>query len=174
MSQPSTEVATRQSASTSRYGNAPRKTVYATVTDAGSNRYTYLPRNDQGGGDGGGGGPSMARRLAGQPIQQVRVPKNVPQFLGNARIIGYAWLAAMIMIGFDEWHNNGILPRPKRLWGASLVYGVLALVGMVDAMVPIANAFAIGYLIMLIWQFYNGQGQFSGESATKNQGGTSG
>lgn len=168
MSEPSTEVVSTRGAGVSRYGNQPRKTVYATVTDVPPKQeYTYIPNN----GEQPGRARTFANRLAGQPIAQVRVPRNVPQFLGNARIIGYAWVGSMILIGLDEWHNNGILPRPKRLWGASVVFGGLALVAMVDALVPIANAFAIGYFIMLIWQYYNGQGQFSGESATSNQAG---
>lgn len=97
---------------------------------------------------------------------QGRVPKPMPQWLGNARIIGYSWVAAMILIGFDEWKNNGILPRPARLWDTSIVYGLLAIASVVDVLVPLLNALAIGYTIMLLWQFYNGQGQFS-SSGTK-------
>jgi hypothetical protein len=67
-----------------------------------------------------------------------------------------AWIIAMIIIGFDEWHNLGILPRPARLWDATLVYGVLVMVGFVDVLVPIANAFALGYTFMLLFQYYQG------------------
>jgi hypothetical protein len=72
-----------------------------------------------------------------------------------------AWFVSMAMIGFDEWRNNGILPRPARLWATTLFYGLLAVVSLVDALVPIVNALAIGYSIMLIWQYFNGAGQFS-------------
>jgi hypothetical protein len=138
--------------------------VYATVTDVPRQEYTYIPNDGQQ----QGRASTFAHRLSGQPIAQVKVPRNVPPFLGNAKIIGYAWFGSMIMIGIDEWKNNGILPRPKRLWGASVVFGGLALVAAVDALVPIACAFAIGYFIMLVWQFYNGEGQFAGESNVKS------
>lgn len=71
----------------------------------------------------------------------------------------------MIVIGFDEWHNLNVLPRPARLWDASLVFGVLTLLGIVDVMVPIANALAIGYMFMLIWQYY--QGNITPQTATQ-------
>lgn len=67
----------------------------------------------------------------------------------------------MIVVGFDDWHNYHILPRPARLWYTSLTYGLLILASMADALVPLANALAIGYAIMLIWQYYNGTGQFA-------------
>jgi hypothetical protein len=68
----------------------------------------------------------------------------------------------MVLVGFDEWKNNGILPRPVRLWDTSIVYGLLTLMGFIDIMLPIANALAIGYTIVLLWQYYNGSGQFQG------------
>jgi hypothetical protein len=84
----------------------------------------------------------------------------------------YAWIVAMILVGFDEWKNNGILPRPVRLWDTSLVYGILVLLGFVDVMVPIANALAIGYTIVLLWQYFNGQGQFThGAQRSETSGG---
>lgn len=92
----------------------------------------------------------------------VNVPKGLPTFLGNRQLIIAMWIVAMIVIGFDEWHNLGILPRPSRLWYSSVVYGGLAILGIADAMVPIANAFAVGFTIMLIYQFYNSSGQFTG------------
>ena len=98
--------------------------------------------------------------LAAQP-RNAPTPKGIPRFLGNQKIIVYSWLVAMVVIGFDEWHNNGILPRPIRLWDTSLVFGLLALVGFIEPVTPIANALAIGYVIMLIWQYYDGGGQFS-------------
>lgn len=108
--------------------------------------------------------PSFPQRISNRiPQQSVRaqIPSNLPAFLranpvNNRSIVFNAWVIAMIIIGFDEWHNLGILPRPSRLWDATLVYGVLVMVGFVDAMVPLANALAIGYTIMLLWQYYNG------------------
>lgn len=90
-----------------------------------------------------------------------KTPGMVPTFLGNREIITYAWIISMILVGFDEWHNNNILPRPARLWDTSIVYGLLAIVSVSDALVPLCNALAIGYTIMLLWQYYNGGGQFT-------------
>ena len=95
------------------------------------------------------------------PHPQGKVPRPVPQWLGNARIIGYAWVGSMVLVGFDEWKNHGILPRPVRLWDTSIVYGLLALASVVEPLIPLLNALAIGYTIMLLWQFFNGQGQFT-------------
>jgi hypothetical protein len=66
------------------------------------------------------------------------------------------WIIAMILIGFDEWHNLNVLPRPSRLWDTSLVYGVLVMLGFVDVMVPLANALAIGFTFQLLWQYFQG------------------
>lgn len=96
-----------------------------------------------------------------QQPQQVNVPRQVPRFLGNRQTIVYSWLGAMAILSWDEWHNNHILPRPSRLWSATWVYLFLILLGMVDSLVPIANALAIGYMITLAWQYYNGSGQFA-------------
>jgi len=88
--------------------------------------------------------------------RQVNVPNGVPRILGNRSVVFNAWIIAMIVIGFDEWHNLHIFPRPLRLWYATLFYGILLMVGIADVMVPIVNAFAVGYTLMLIWQYYNG------------------
>lgn len=80
----------------------------------------------------------------------------------------------MITVSFDEWHNLGILPRPARLWDTSLFYGLLVLLGFVDAMVPIVNAFAIGYTLVLLYQYYQGDLTPGGGSTTPAQPGTSG
>lgn len=107
-----------------------------------------------------GGAKRMWDRIPDQP-RRAQLPQQLPGFLkggalNNRSVVFNAWIVAMVVIGFDEWHNLGILPRPARLWDASLVYGVLVLLGFADIMVPIANALAIGYTIMLIWQYYNG------------------
>lgn len=91
----------------------------------------------------------------------VSVPNGMPRWLGSQRILGAAWMASMIIVSFDEWHNLGILPRPVRLWETSIVYGLLALVGIADPLVPLVNALAIGYTFMLIWQYFQGSGQFA-------------
>lgn len=114
--------------------------------------------------------PENSIRARLQQIDSTRtisVQRELPRFLGqpkvfrNKRTIFYMWIIAMALISFDEWHNNHILPRPSRLWYATLFYGLLSLSAFVDVTVPIANALAIGYTIMLLWQYYNGGGQFS-------------
>lgn len=115
---------------------------------------------------GGGGGGRVRQRIArtsgalGNAATQTTVPKGVPQFLGNQRTITYAWFAAMGVIVVDEWKNNHIIARPARLWWASVFYGLLALGGMITSLIPLMNALAIGYLFVLLWQWYNGEGQF--------------
>jgi hypothetical protein len=143
---PSGEVAKRDaSVVVNDRGRKPPRTEYVYVGNEGAEQ-------------------SRGRRiLSYRPPPQVKVqtPRGVPSAFGNAQIIGYAWIASMIIIGFDEWKNNGILPRPMRLWDTSIVFGLLALTALIPPMVPMANALAIGYTIVLLWQFYNGQGQFS-------------
>lgn len=64
----------------------------------------------------------------------------------------------MFIISWDDWHNHHILPRPSRMWSATWFYLILILVGMVDALVPLANALGIGYTITLMYQYYQGGG----------------
>lgn len=138
-------MATKQQATTS---SLPPKTEYVYVGD----KYKGTQQTKQTKGD-------VLKNVFIE--NKVSVPQGLPQWLGSQRILGASWMAAMIIIGFDEWHNLGILPRPIRLWDTSTVYGILALVGIVDALVPLVNALAIGYTIMLLWQYYNGSGQFA-------------
>lgn len=136
----------------------------ATVTVSSETRrppkteYVYVG-NDK---DAGWKAKVTGSRITNWP-QQNRgpTPRGVPSVLGNGQIIGYAWLVSMILVGFDEWKNNGILPRPVRLWDTSIVYGLLALTAIIPPLTPLANALAVGYTIVLLWQFYNGQGQFN-------------
>lgn len=104
--------------------------------------------------------------------QHVQVPKGIPGIFGNQTVIIMAWMIALAIIFYAEWKEHHILARPKRLWFTSLVYGILCVVGMVEALVPLATALAVGYTIVLGWQFFNEQGQF--ENAIKNDGGGSG
>lgn len=111
----------------------------------------------------GGTGPGWynhARNTLGAPSRNVSVPRPVPQWLGNNKIVSYSWLVAMVLVGFDEWKNHGILPRPVRLWDTSIVYGLLALLAFIEPLTPIANALAIGYTVVLLYQFYSKSGQF--------------
>jgi hypothetical protein len=88
--------------------------------------------------------------------RQVNVPNGLPRILGNRSVIFNSWMIAMAIVSFDEWHNLKILPRPLRLWDTSLFFGMLAMFSVADVVVPVANAFAIGYTIMLLWQYYQG------------------
>jgi hypothetical protein len=90
---------------------------------------------------------------AQNPVARSRISAGV---FNNRSVVFNAWIVAMILIGFDEWHNLGILPRPARLWDTTIVYGLLTMLGFVDIMVPIANALAVGYTIALLYQYYNG------------------
>jgi hypothetical protein len=95
-------------------------------------------------------------------------------FFSNRGLVTYAWLAAMAIIAYDEWHNNHILPRPARLWGTSVVYMLLGAGSMIDAAVPLVNALAIGYVFTLLWQLYNQEGQFTKTAAIYDDPGGSG
>lgn len=92
--------------------------------------------------------------------------------LNNRSVVFNMWIVAMILVSFDEWHNLGILPRPARLWDTTLIYGVLVLLGFVDAMVPLSNALAIGYTIVLLVQYF--QGNITPEGNTQTGTATSG
>lgn len=94
----------------------------------------------------------------------VNIPSGAPRFLGNRNTLVYSWLTSMAIISWDEWHHNHILPRPSRLWYATWFYLMLILLSMVDIMVPIANALAIGYTIMLGWQYFQGTGGMGGNA----------
>lgn len=164
------EVARRSNAGTSRFGNDQRTIEPTRVVNPPSTEYVYVSDANSGGGNtgpsGSAGGSNYSPRRAANRVfsyqpRRVPVPNGVPRFLGDNHIVGYSWLASMILIGFDEWRNNGILPRPARLWYTSLIYGVLALAGMIPMLTPLVNAFAIGYTIMLLWQYFNGEGQFA-------------
>lgn len=121
---------------------------------------------------GGSGGPSFTARWG------ARLPatRRTGGRLGSQRIIIMCWFAAMGIICYDEWKQNGILARPARLWWTSLFYGLLALAGFIDALIPLLNVIAIGYTIMLAWQYFNREGQFavSGGSGGGSGSGSSG
>lgn len=72
----------------------------------------------------------------------------------------------MAMVSWDEWDKYHILPRPARLWDTTKVYGILAVASIADSMVPLANAIAIGFVVVLGYQYYNKSGQFT----TVNEG----
>jgi membrane protease YdiL (CAAX protease family) len=100
-------------------------------------------------------------RTPSQPYQ-VPVPAQMPGWLGDRRMIVNLWLVSMAVIAFDEWHNYGVLPRPARLWWTSLTYGLLMIAAIPDPLVPIANALALGYTLVLAYQYFSAEGQFAG------------
>lgn len=95
-----------------------------------------------------------------QPMR-VKVPSQVPSFFGDKRIIMNAWFAAIVFVSYDEWVNYGVLPRPARLWYTSLTYGILMLVAMSDRAAVLANALAIGFTFVLLYQLMAQSGQFT-------------
>ena len=143
---------------------------YQTYNTRYANAPTGPPPNPPGG---GGSTPApKPNRLTGylwnripSAVQRVNVPNGVPRFLGARPLIFWSWGLAILMVSFDEWHTYGILPRPARLWYTSLLFLLLAIVSQFDAMVPITNAFAIGMIMVLAYQYYTGEGQFGPRGA---------
>lgn len=148
----------RRTSSTRFPDTQNNKPVYADVTDAGRPRTEYVYLQNKGAG--GGGGRWTLRWLP--PARRAQHgPTWVPGWLLSDKVLLYSWLGAMAVIAVDEWHNNGILPRPARLWYTSLTYFLLMGLGMVDPMIPIANALGIGFFMVLIYQYNTGAGQFA-------------
>lgn len=141
-----------------RYGNAPQ----SPGPSGGGPRTEYVYVQDQGGGQGGGQKRQYGLSYVRNEKRQVGTPGWAPSFLGHRSILGTAWFISMAVVGFDDWHNNGVLPRPSRLWYTSVAFGLMALASLVEALTPIINLIAIGFTIMLIWQYFNKQGQFTG------------
>lgn len=110
-------------------------------------------------------------RWASSSQLQVDIPRPLPTWLGNKRLLFVTWFASIGLVAFDEWKNYGIMPRPQRLWDTSIVYGLLMMLSSVDVMVPIANAFGIGFTMTLYYQYYGKSGQFSKPAATSGGGG---
>lgn len=129
-------------------GSGPR-TEYVYVQGAGSQE----PARSQ-------------RRLSWTPgpAGRAQVPRGVPGFMGNRGVIFGTWAVAMAVVTWDEWSVNNILPRPARLWDTTWVYAGLALLSVFDMLVPIANALALGYTLVLLYQFFSKKGQFGGLS----------
>jgi hypothetical protein len=107
----------------------------------------------------------------GSSSQPVNLPKPLPKMLGQRPIIFYSWMVAIILVGYDEWHTLGIIPRPSRFWETSLLYALLIMLSIPDAMVPLANALALGYTLYLVWQYFGGSGQFTPVQHTNTQTG---
>lgn len=143
---------------TSVYTPVRTRRTYDTynTTTAGSPPEQPYP----GGGGGGGRLYNMWQRTPQGPIR-VPVSPGVPRFLGARPILFYAWIFAMAMVAWDEWSRYKILPRPARLWDTTKLYGILAIVSVVDVAVPFTNAIAIGFVITLGYQYYSKTGSFS-------------
>jgi hypothetical protein len=67
-------------------------------------------------------------------------------------------MISMCIVGYDEWTTYGLLPRPARLWDTTKVFGMLAILSIVDSAVPLVNALAIGYTVMLGYNYYSSKG----------------
>jgi hypothetical protein len=91
----------------------------------------------------------------------VQTPSFLPKFLGSRALILFAWAAAMALVSADEWKTYHILPRPARLWDTSLMFFLIAGASSFDALVPICTIFAIGMVISLAYNYYQGTGQFT-------------
>ena len=102
--------------------------------------------------------------------RQVNIPSHLPRVLGNRSVVFNAWIVAMIAVSWDEWHNLGIFPRPKRLWYTSVVYGLLVMFSLADAIVPVANALAIGYTVVLLSQLWSGNLTPAGKAPASGSG----
>jgi hypothetical protein len=90
--------------------------------------------------------------LKGQAVRQVQTPPHVPAILGHSGLIKACWLGSMVVVSVEAIMGYGVLPPPGRLFWISSTYALLAVAGSVDAMLPLVNALALGYLIVLIWQ----------------------
>jgi hypothetical protein len=141
-----------------RYGNQPPQAPGPSSQGGPRTEYVYV--QDQGGG--GGGQRRYGLSYVRNEKRQVNTPNWAPSFLGHRSVLATTWIISMVVVGVDDWHNNGVLPRPSRLWYTSLAFGLMALASIVEALTPIINLIAIGFTIMLIWQYFSKQGQFSG------------
>lgn len=155
-----------------RYDRAPIRTGRQREQPpiGGDEAVTATPEDRPSGPDvgSGGGGRSVIRRgydlytkLPGGS-QWVKVPPGIPKFLGNRSVIMFSWMAAMAMVSWNEWNAYHILPRPARLWKTSFTYFLLTLVSVIDPLVPLASALAIGLTVVLAYQYYTNAGAFSG------------
>jgi hypothetical protein len=129
---------TRQGNEPTTPGPPPPRTEYVVVNQG----------QQQQGGRIKGGMRWTAQRVADRGAP--KLPAGIPSFLTSSRIISGAWVVAIGLVCYDEWHNGNILPRPARLWWTSILYGLLALAGwIIPGILPLANAFAIGYTVYL-------------------------
>lgn len=104
-------------------------------------------------------GPSLppVRQLPAKPEQWAR------GFIHSSGAIPVMWGVAMGLVFVDEWREHRILARPARLWWSSIAYFILAVVAHFGPLMPIAVLIAVGLTIQLAYQYFNREGQFSGE-----------
>jgi hypothetical protein len=123
-------------------GRGPR-TEYVLVTPKGSQQRT----------------PGYRVAYQGRTPQNPRVP-GLPQWMANKEIIFGAWFGTMVLVSLDDWKNNGILPRPMRLWYTSGVFFILAGLSIIDILAPLMSVLAVGFFFAVLWQYLTGTGQF--------------
>jgi hypothetical protein len=152
MPEPSTQIAQRNRAET-------RKSIKLDRSQYTSS--TAAPPPPRSHSDDGGGRPIINRTYINVPPNKTTSAK--PAFLGSQRTILFAWAIAIAFVCADEWKTYHVLPRPSRLWWTTLVYGILAIMSQVETLIPLVNALALGYSIVLVWQYFNKQGQFASE-----------
>lgn len=119
----------------------------------------------QTGGSPGGGGNAFTRSAgfvnqhSGEFRSMTNVPNGIPRVLGSRQLLFMFWLVAMVLVASDEWKTfPGKFPRPARFWYASLTYALLFLASQIDAMVPLANALGLGFLMVLGYENVSGNG----------------
>ena len=95
--------------------------------------------------------------LRGAAARQVRTPPHVPHFLGSSKVIKGAWLGSLVVVSIEAIQNYGVLPPPGRLFWISGTFMLLGVVGQIDALLPIVNALAIGFFLVLLWQYFSGE-----------------
>lgn len=87
---------------------------------------------------------------------------------GQRLIVGTFFLACAI-IAWNNMKNHGVAPAPYRFIGAGVVYGVLATISPFVG--PAAAVAGVGYVIVLMYQFFGAN--LATEGAT-SVGGASG
>lgn len=84
----------------------------------------------------------------------------LPAWLADRRLVIASWAVAMVLVTLDEHRSGYLLPRPARLWSATLLYGLLAAAGSVELIIPIVNMLAIGYTVAVGMQYFEHTGMF--------------
>lgn len=111
--------------------------------------------------------PQVTNRIQNFSIRhssQQNQSSPIMSFLTHPHLISGAWMVSMAIVSVDEWKRNHIFPRPSRLWWTTMTYALLGALSISQFMAPLAGALAIGYTITLLWQYYNGTGQFTTEA----------